>query len=94
VRRPASLSRTVCASSSQTTPIATTPAENSCPATCSKTSNRAKIVITNYHVFMLRERIPLSAGGRALLQGRNGEPLNTLETEGQMLQRVMPDLMG
>src|SRR2546427_8987399 len=35
----------------------------------------------------------LSKGGRALLQGR-GEELNTLETEGQMLQRVMPDLMG
>src|SRR5208282_3724521 len=31
--------------------------------------------------------------GRALLQGR-GEALNTLETEGQMLQRVMPVLMG
>jgi type III restriction enzyme len=56
--------------------------------------NRAKIVITNYHAFMLRERLALSAGGRALLQGRNGEELNTLETEGQMLQRVMPDLMG
>ena len=28
-----------------------------------------------------------------MLQGR-GEELNTLETEGQMLQRVMPDLMG
>src|SRR5579864_9109582 len=55
--------------------------------------HRAKIVITNYHVFKLRERIELSAGGRALLQGR-GEELNTQETEGQMLQRVMPDLMG
>jgi type III restriction enzyme len=55
--------------------------------------NRAKIVITNYHAFMLRERIDLSKGGRSLLQGR-GEELNTLETEGQMLQRVMPDLMG
>ena len=31
--------------------------------------NRAKIVITNYHAFKLRERIELSAGGRALLQG-------------------------
>ena len=29
-----------------------------------------------------------------LLQGRGGDELNTLETEGQMLQRVMPDLMG
>src|SRR6266550_8736385 len=55
--------------------------------------NRAKIVITNYHAFKLRERMELSKGGRALLQGR-GEALNTLETEGQMLQRVMPDLMG
>ncbi len=55
---------------------------------------RAKIVITNYHAFKLRERIDLSKGGRLLLQGRGGEKLNTLETEGQMLQRVMPDLMG
>jgi type III restriction enzyme len=54
---------------------------------------RAKIVITNYHAFKLRQRIELSAGGRKLLQGR-GEPLDTLETEGQMIQRVMPDLMG
>ena len=56
--------------------------------------NRAKIVITNYHAFKLRERIELSAGGRALLRGRTGDELNTTETEGQMLQRVMPDLMG
>ncbi len=55
---------------------------------------RAKIVITNYHAFKLRERIEISKGGRQLLQGRCGEELNTLETEGQMLQRVMPDLMG
>ena len=55
---------------------------------------RAKIVITNYHAFKLRERINIAKGGRALLQGRRGENLNTLETEGQMLQRVMPELMG
>jgi type III restriction enzyme len=55
--------------------------------------DRAKIVITNYHAFKLRERVDLSKGGRSLLQGR-GEKLDTLETEGQMLQRVMPDLMG
>ena len=54
---------------------------------------RARIVITNYHAFKRRERIELSKGGRALLQGR-GEALDTLETEGQMLQRVMPELMG
>jgi type III restriction enzyme len=55
--------------------------------------DRSKIVITNYHAFKLRERIELSKGGRSLLQGR-GEDLHTLETEGQMLQRVMPELMG
>lgn len=56
--------------------------------------NKAKIVITNYHAFKLRERIELSKGGRLLLQGRDGAPLETLETEGQMLQRVMSELMG
>jgi type III restriction enzyme len=55
---------------------------------------KAKIVITNYHAFKLRERVELSKGGRALLQGRVGEELDTEETEGQMLQRVMPELMG
>ena len=55
--------------------------------------DKAKIVITNYHAFKRRERLPLSKGGRSLLQGR-GESPNTLETEGQMLQRVMPELMG
>ncbi len=54
---------------------------------------KAKIVITNYHAFKLRERMELSRGGRSLLQGR-GDELTTLETEGQMLQRVMPELMG
>lgn len=55
--------------------------------------DRAKIVISNYHAFKLRERMEVSKGGRSLLQGR-GPELQTLETEGQMLQRVMPDLMG
>ncbi|HEV8345744.1 MAG TPA: DEAD/DEAH box helicase family protein, partial [Vicinamibacterales bacterium] len=55
---------------------------------------KARIVITNYHALKRRERIELSAGGRALLEGRTGPELQTLETEGQMLQRVMPELMG
>ena len=55
--------------------------------------DRAKIVITNFHAFMIRETFELSKGGRALLQGR-GPDLRTAETEGQMLQRVMPELMG
>ena len=55
--------------------------------------DRAKIVITNYHAFMQRETLAISKAGRALLQGR-GPDIATRETSGQMLQRVMPDLMG
>ena len=54
---------------------------------------RAKVIITNYHAFKQRERMELSKGGRALLQGR-GESISTVESEGQMLQRVIPELMG
>ena len=39
-------------------------------------------VITNYHAFQPRETLALSAGGRALLQGR-GAPLRTRESDGQ-----------
>lgn len=56
--------------------------------------DRAKIVITNYHAFKLRERAKVAAGTRTALEGWRKEKLETLETEGQMLQRVMPDLMG
>jgi type III restriction enzyme len=55
--------------------------------------DRAKIVITNYHALRPREILDVSKGGRALLQGR-GPEIQTVESEGQMLQRVMPDLMG
>ena len=55
--------------------------------------DRAKIIITNYHAFKLRETMDLSKGGRSLLQGR-GDPIHTKETEGQMLKRVMSGLMG
>lgn len=54
---------------------------------------RAKIVITNYHAFKLRDRLELAKGTRALLRGR-GEQLKMIETEGQMIQRVLPELMG
>ncbi|MCX6864829.1 MAG: DEAD/DEAH box helicase family protein, partial [Verrucomicrobia bacterium] len=56
--------------------------------------NKAKIIITNYHAFKLRERLDISKGGRQLLKGRTGEDIMTLETAGQMIQRVMPGLMG
>ncbi len=55
---------------------------------------KVRIVITNYHAFKLREKLDLSKGGRRLLQGRRGPLLLTQETEGEMLQRVMPELMS
>jgi len=45
--------------------------------------DRAKIVITNYHSFKLRERMETVQRRRSLLQGP-WEQLNTLETEGQI----------
>lgn len=64
------------------------------PADLAHELQKAVIIITNFHAFMLRERFEISKGGRQLLEGRTGEPVSTLETEGQMLQRVMPGLMG
>ena len=64
--------------------------------------DRAKIVITNYHAFRLRERIEIAKGTREAIEGWEAKRdpkdptkrMQTLETEGQMLSRVMPDLMG
>lgn len=55
--------------------------------------NKAKVVITNYHAFKLRETFDAAAGTRRALEG-HGAALDTLETEGQMVQRVMGDLMS
>jgi type III restriction enzyme len=55
--------------------------------------NKAKIVITNYHAFQLRETMDVNKVGKSLLQGR-GEPVRTVETEGQMVRRVADELMG
>ena len=55
---------------------------------------KATIVITNYHAFKLRERIEISKGGKQLLKGRTGDEIKTTETEGEMLRRAMPGLMG
>ncbi len=64
------------------------------PSDMTSDVDRAKIVVTNFHGFQRRERIAMSKGARSLLRGRGGEDLDTLETEGQMLQRVVPGLMG
>ncbi len=55
--------------------------------------DRAKIVITNFHAFKRRETLEISKGGRALLKG-HGPELRSIESEGQMLRRVMPELLG
>lgn len=55
---------------------------------------RAKIVITNYHAFKLREKVDIAKGTRALLEGKTGEELKTLETEADMIKRVMSSLKG
>ena len=58
------------------------------------TIQQAQIVITNFHAFRLRERLSIPAVNRRMLQGRTGDEISTLETDGQMLRRVMPELMG
>ncbi|WP_045566965.1 BPTD_3080 family restriction endonuclease [Burkholderia ubonensis] len=55
--------------------------------------NKAKIVITNYHAFQLKEVLEVNRVGRSLLQGRHA-PIVTKETEGQMVRRVAEELMG
>ena len=60
------------------------------PADMLRELDKAKIVITNYHAFQLRETLDLAKGNRALLQGR-GPAIASRETEGQMLARVMPE---
>lgn len=66
---------------------------NLVPTDMMQEMQRAKIVLTNYHAFKLREKVKLATGTRSALEG-HGDQLKTLETDGQMLQRVMPDLMG
>ncbi len=63
------------------------------PADMLEDINKAKIVITNYHAFQLRELMDTNKVGRSLLQGR-GEELKTKENEGQMVRRVAEELMG
>ncbi len=54
---------------------------------------KAKVFITNFHAFKRREKVKLSAGSKALLTG-HGSEISTLETEGQMLKRVCPELIS
>ena len=56
--------------------------------------NSARIVITNYHAYELKNTLDLSAGTKAMLAGPMGAGPQTIETPGQMLQRVIKDLIG
>lgn len=53
----------------------------------------AKVVVTNYHAFQLRERLDTNKTGRAVLSGWRNEQLRTRETEGEMLQRACGELL-
>ncbi len=55
---------------------------------------KARIVITNFHAFKHRETFEVSRAGERLLESRHGTKIKRLETDGQMLQRVMPGLMA
>lgn len=55
---------------------------------------KAEVVITNYHAFQHRETLQLSRTGRAFLQGNDPEPIRTLETDGQMLDRACGKLLS
>ncbi len=54
---------------------------------------KAKIVITNYHVFGHRRRLDTNKTGEALLSGWRNEELIVEENEGEMLQRACGDLL-
>lgn len=53
---------------------------------------KARVVVTNFHGFQLRETYEIAAGTRRLLANRGEEPKKFPETEGQMLERVASKL--
>ena len=63
------------------------------PAEMMHEMQRAAIVITNYHAFQPREILRTGKVGKSLLQGR-GDEIGTVETDGQMVQRVASELMN
>ena len=54
---------------------------------------KARIVIANYHAFMLREKEQVPKLDRQILGGRQGEKTFT-ETTGDMIARVGKDFMN
>jgi type III restriction enzyme len=54
---------------------------------------KARIVITNYHVFGRRRQLDTNKTGEGVLSGWRNEPLITQETQGEMLKRACGDLL-
>ncbi len=54
---------------------------------------KARVVITNFHAFRRRETLAAPKLTKEILKG-HGEAPATLETEGQMVARLCPELMG
>lgn len=54
----------------------------------------AEIVITNYHSFQHRETLSLPKVARSFLQGNDPEPVRSLETDVEMLQRACEKLLS
>ncbi|WP_375396459.1 BPTD_3080 family restriction endonuclease [uncultured Sphingomonas sp.] len=54
---------------------------------------RAEIVITNYHAFQHRETLAMPKAARSFLQGNDPEPVRTIETDAQMLDRACGKLL-
>src|SRR5207249_2804945 len=54
--------------------------------------NKAKIVITNFHAFQLRELTEAGKLTKAILRGPSNQPSPFTETPDQMVRRVLRDL--
>ena len=54
---------------------------------------KARVVITNYHSFKLREKVSISRGTKALIKGRSNKDIQSAENIGEMIKRIMPELM-
>lgn len=54
---------------------------------------RAEIIITNYHAFQHRETLAMPKAARSFLQGNDPEPIRTIETDAQMLDRACGKLL-
>ncbi|TFL16707.1 BPTD_3080 family restriction endonuclease [Jannaschia formosa] len=61
------------------------------PAELRRDMEKARIVIINFHAFKRRDRFDAASGTRRALEG-HGAPLETAETEGEMVQRVVGDM--